>query len=215
VVAAAGSSRRYGSDKLAERIGEMTVLERTVAALRTALPEAPLTVAVAAHRMKTWRTKLEADAVVAGGGRRQDSVRRAAELAMNQGAQTIFIHDGARPLVHPGDVRRVVDALGDGDGAILCAEIPDTVKRLDDRGVVAATLDRDSLRLAQTPQVFRSSALRSAWPALDVTEDYSDEAAILEAAGFEIRCVAARHPNPKLTTPADLAVMRALAGVAP
>lgn len=216
VIAAAGGSHRFGSNKLEAMIGGRTVLELSVAALRQAMPDAPMVAVVAADRVEFWRSLLATGdtdlEVMAGGRRRQDSVRIGVDRASELGVGEVVVHDAARPAVRPEDVLRVSAALGSADGAILCARPVDTVKRVDDTGVVIETLDRSVLRLAQTPQVFRVSALERAWLAQGPEPEWSDEAALLEACGSEIRTVIARHPNPKLTTPSDLGVMRSLIG---
>jgi 2-C-methyl-D-erythritol 4-phosphate cytidylyltransferase len=216
VCVAGGRGERFGGDKLAERIGSRTVLETALAALDRAFPTAPLIVAVPPSQIDLWRgriaTTLPGARVVAGGGRRQDSVRAGVILAEELGADVVAIHDGARPLIDPEDAREVVRALGDAAGAVLCARIDDTVKRVDGSGLVAETVPRDSLRLAQTPQVFRVAALAQAWELVDTDRQWTDEAAMLETIAMPVRSVVALRPNPKLTTPDDLLLIRALAG---
>jgi 2-C-methyl-D-erythritol 4-phosphate cytidylyltransferase len=216
VIAAAGAGSRFGSDKLAERLGEVTVLERSLAALRQAVPAAPIVVVVAPSLVDGWRKALTPRGpeveVVSGGLRRQDSTRLGIERAAAAGATIAVIHDGARPLIHPGDVSRVIDAHGEADATILVAAIPDAVKRIDADGRIVGTLDRDRLRLAQTPQVVRIAAMEKAWRGQDMNREWSDEAALIEADGGRVCCVAAEHPNPKITTSADLELVRALDG---
>jgi 2-C-methyl-D-erythritol 4-phosphate cytidylyltransferase len=134
-------------------------------------------------------------------------VMRASELA----ADVVAIHDAARPLVDPQDVKGVVWALGDAAGAVLCSRVVDTVKRVDSDGLVLETLSRIDLRLAQTPQVFQTSALFRVWNEVDQNREWTDEASMLESIGMPVRSVVAQHPNPKLTTDRDLIVMRHLA----
>jgi len=212
VIAAAGTGRRFGGDKLSARIGSHTVLEASVDRLQEALPEAPVIVVVSSTCVEKWRSVLGVDEIISGGNRRQDSVRIGVDATLALGIDTVVIHDGARPTVHADDVRATVGAIEGADGAILCGPVPDTVKRVSNEGAVLETIDRDRLRLAQTPQVFRVAALEEAWTACDLDREWSDEAAILEAAGGTVHAVAARHPNPKITTPADLELVRALIG---
>ncbi len=211
-----GRGERFGGDKLAERLGGRLVLELSLAALREAFAEAPLVVVVGAENLELWQQRLAssfADAIlVPGGRRRQDSVRAGVDSAAAGGAELVAVHDAARPLVAVDDVRRVVDGLGSAAGALLCSRVTDTVKRVDERAQVTATLARDQLRLAQTPQVFRVAALHQAWQQADPATTWTDEAALLEAAGLPVRCIEARSPNPKLTREDDLALFRALVG---
>ena len=211
-----GRGERFGGDKLAADVAGRTVLERSLTALREAFPEAPMVAVVPSAQLRFWTKRLGVDfpdlLCIAGGERRQDSVRRGVEAAT---ADVVVIHDAARPLVDPADVRRTVNALGDADGSILVGRVADTVKRVDPRGKIVETVDRVPLRLAQTPQVFRVVALESVWRSCDLDREWTDEAALLEACGLEVVTVEAGQPNPKVTTPADLEFVRHLAGVLP
>jgi 2-C-methyl-D-erythritol 4-phosphate cytidylyltransferase len=212
VCVAAGRGARFGADKLAESLGRSTVLETALKALEGVLPDAPMVVVVSAERLPEWSRRLQvsfpAARLVIGGPRRQDSVRCGVELARELGVDIVVVHDAARPLVAAEDVRGVVWALGDSDGAVLSSVVLDTVKRIDESGLILETVNRDQLRLAQTPQVFRIDALVEAWSRADREREFSDEAALLEWAGMTVRSVVANHPNPKLTRPSDLALMR-------
>ncbi len=116
------------------------------------------------HRIESWRELLAArfpDAeLVAGGDRRQDSVRAGVARAVAGGADVVAVHDAARPAVDPEDVKWVVKALGSAGGAVLCGVVEDAVKRVDGSGLVLETMDRAELRLAQTPQVLSSCGAR-------------------------------------------------------
>jgi len=214
VCVAGGSGSRFGGDKLAEMLGNFTVLEHSLSALRQAFPSAPLLLVLPEERMPFWKEQLGADWTtlqwVEGGARRQDSVRRGVEALAESGVEIVAVHDGARPLVDVSDIRAAVEDLGDADGCILGRLASDTVKRVDARGEVLETIPRQGVLLAQTPQVFRIEALRRAWVAGDFTNEWTDEAALLESLGMRVVTVAAKHPNPKLTTEADLALLRAL-----
>jgi 2-C-methyl-D-erythritol 4-phosphate cytidylyltransferase len=209
-----GRGERYGGDKLAETFAHRTVFEHSLSALRAPFPEAPLVAVCPARQVARWRHLLEASlpgvVVVAGGDRRQDSVRLGVERVSAAGAEVVAIHDAARPLVHPEDVLGAVEALGDSAGVVLCREVTDTIKEVDGNGVVVATIDRGRLRRAETPQVLRVQALRWAWRQLDPGREWTDEAAMLEEAGLTVGTLLARHPNPKLTAPGDLIAIRAL-----
>lgn len=214
VCVAGGSGARFGGDKLAEDLAGRTVLERSVGALCKAFPEAPLGLVVPGSRLEFWRSRFDADSdveIVTGGARRQDSVQAGVRAVAHHEPRAVLIHDGARPLVRVEDIRGTVLALGDSAaGAVLCGRVVDTVKAVGSNGFVQETIDRDRLRLAQTPQVFRSDALSRAWREVDFGRDWTDEAAMMEFLGLPVCSVVASAPNPKLTTPEDLAVIRAL-----
>jgi len=216
VCVGAGRGERFGGQKLAEDLGRRSVLATSVSALRTAFPEAPVVVVLPGIHLEEWRARLRPEfpevRLVAGGLRRQDSVRAGVEAAVTKGAEIVAVHDAARPLVNPQDVKGVVWALGDAEGAILVARPADTVKRIGSDGLVEETLPREDIRLAQTPQVFRISALFKAWDRAAPELEWSDESALLEWAGMAVRSVLAQHPNPKLTAESDLGLLRSLHG---
>ncbi len=215
VCVAGGRGERFGGDKLAAMLGTRTVLECSLFALRLAFPNAPFSVVLPADRMAFWQERLRAEwnslRCIEGGARRQDSVRRGVEAVAEPGVEIVAIHDGARPLVHPSDILAAVEGIGSADACILGQPASDTVKRVDARAQVLETIPRQDILLAQTPQVFRLEALRGAWKAGDLEEEWTDEAALLESLGMRVATVAARYPNPKLTTEADLIFLRALA----
>jgi 2-C-methyl-D-erythritol 4-phosphate cytidylyltransferase len=171
---------------------------------------------VTAQRLDKWRRRFSKSSptveLVEGGVRRQDSVRAGVERAAQLGADVVVVHDAARPLVDPRDVKGVVWALGEAAGSVLVARVADTVKRVDSAGLVLDTIPRQDLRLALTPQVFRVSALFRAWDEADFHREWTDESAMLESIGMPVRSVVAQRSNPKLTTEEDLMLIRAMIG---
>jgi 2-C-methyl-D-erythritol 4-phosphate cytidylyltransferase/2-C-methyl-D-erythritol 2,4-cyclodiphosphate synthase len=118
--------------------------------------------------------------------------------------QAIVCHDAARCLAQPQLFEAVLDALRRADGAIPVVPVADTVKRLDD-GVIAGTLDRDELGLAQTPQAFRAEALREAHRIAEESDvEATDDAMLLELAGYRVVAVPGDPGNFKITTREDL-----------
>jgi 2-C-methyl-D-erythritol 4-phosphate cytidylyltransferase/2-C-methyl-D-erythritol 2,4-cyclodiphosphate synthase len=146
--------------------------------------------------------------IVEGGHRRQDSVANAFAVVESR-ADLIVIHDAARPLVTDAIIRRAVHAAAERGAAIAAVRAHDTVKRADASGVVAETLRREDIYLAQTPQAFRTSVLRDA---LAIGGDATDEASLAERAGHAVRLVAGDARNLKITTADDLAMAEHLLG---
>jgi 2-C-methyl-D-erythritol 4-phosphate cytidylyltransferase len=148
---------------------------------------------------------------VRGGPSRQASVA-AALVALPRDAEVVVCHDVARPLASPELFSAVLAALDRADGAVPVVAVTDTVKRI--RGdVVVETIDRSDLVVAQTPQAFRREALVTAHrtagpPAADGSA--TDDAALLEAAGFQVVTVAGEPTNVKITRPEDLDLVRSL-----
>ena len=104
----------------------------------------------------------------------------------------------------------MIAALGEAAGAILTARVSDTVKKIDGNDMAIDTVSRERLRFALTPQVFRIAILMEAWQRSDPKRVWTDEAALLESVGIPVHTVLARHPNPKITTEADLRTVKAM-----
>jgi 2-C-methyl-D-erythritol 4-phosphate cytidylyltransferase/2-C-methyl-D-erythritol 2,4-cyclodiphosphate synthase len=213
IVVAAGSSTRFGKDKLDARIAGRSVLERAVGAVRAAFPDAPAALVVRADRVEGVQQGWRASGlrVVAGGEHRQDSVRNGFTALQPADDTVVVIHDAARPFVPVEDARRVASAAAESGAALLVAPVVDTVKRLRSDGTVETTVPRERLARALTPQAFRAGVLRRAW---EVAGEgvWSDEAALVERLGGKVIAVAGDPRNVKITNPEDVEV---LAGVFP
>lgn len=150
--------------------------------------------------------------VVEGGATRSQSVRNALDAV---GTDLVAIHDAARPLLTPALVEEVVAALvadPAADGAIVAAPVADTIKRASDAPPrVVETVDRSRLWAAQTPQAFRTAALRAALEAYPAeAPEPTDEAMLLEAAGGRVLLHRSPAENLKVTTQLDLRVAELL-----
>jgi 2-C-methyl-D-erythritol 4-phosphate cytidylyltransferase len=149
---------------------------------------------------------------VRGGRERQDSVARALEALPSTGADIVYIHDCARPLVRP-EALRALEAVVRRDGAACLAHrVTDTIKRLpsgatDARRRRLRTLDRDGLWAMETPQAFARGPIAAAYAAVQRRGlRITDDAAALEAATrLPVTLVENPFPNPKITRPGDLA----------
>ena len=141
---------------------------------------------------------------VAGGASRQASVRAGLEAlarAADGPPDAVLVHDAARPVVPAGTIARLLAALADGSGAIPAQRVTDTLKRGDGRRI-AATVPRDDLWRAQTPQAFRFPMLLAAHRA--AAGEATDDAQLLEAAGETVLLVEGSESNVKITFPEDL-----------
>lgn len=144
--------------------------------------------------------------VVVGGAERTDSVR--AGIAAAPDAAFYLVHDAARALTPPELIARVAAELHAGSPAVVPAlPVVDTVKAVDDAGVVTGTPDRAHLRAIQTPQGFAADLLRDAY-ATEVGA--TDDAGLAERLGVAVRTVAGDPLAFKITTPLDLRLAEAL-----
>jgi len=146
---------------------------------------------------------------VAGGARRQDSVAAGA-AALPAEVDVVLIHDAARPFADAALIDRVIAGTTRAGAAVPAIPIRDTVKRVDsDTRLVAETVPRDGLWLAQTPQGFRRAVLDAAIALGATGIAATDEAMLAERAGHAVALVEGDERNVKITTPEDLAGARA------
>lgn len=142
---------------------------------------------------------------VAGGARRQDSVRSGLEALADAAPSSVLIHDAARPFVDRTLIDRVIDGLAAFDAALPCLPVADTLKWVA-RGKVIGTAERDQLFRSQTPQGFKFEAILAAHreAAKDPARAFTDDAAIAEWYGLDVALVEGAEDNRKLTTAGDM-----------
>lgn len=145
--------------------------------------------------------------LAAGGPERADSTLNG--LAHCAADDLVLVHDGARPLLSARDLKALISAARKGP-AVLGRPVTSTIKRLQD-GRIRETVPRDALFIAETPQAAPAALLaRAIRLAQRASVRGTDEASHLERLGLDLTPVTARDPNPKITTPDDLALARAL-----
>jgi 2-C-methyl-D-erythritol 4-phosphate cytidylyltransferase/2-C-methyl-D-erythritol 2,4-cyclodiphosphate synthase len=145
--------------------------------------------------------------VVEGGTRRQDSVANAFDR-VDVRCDVVLVHDAARPFVTPDLISRSIDAAAAHGAAIVAIAVADTVKRVDGSGVVAETIPRETIFLAQTPQAFRRAVLGDAIALGRTGVAATDEAMLAEQAGHPVHVIRGDAANVKITTAADLEAAR-------
>ena len=212
VVAAGGSTRMGGLDKLAVEIGGRPLLAWTLDALVAAPEVARVVIVTTAERRPAiaaaaWLPAAVID-VVTGGARRQESVEAgfaALDRAGPDEAGVVLVHDAARPLISPSLVGAVAAAVAEHGAAIPVVPVAETIKRVE-AGVVRGTVDRRDLGAAQTPQGVRRDILREAYRRFPAggPDTFTDEAALLEACSIEVHVVPGDPGNLKVTLPGDL-----------
>lgn len=214
IIAAGGRGARFGADRPKQllTLGGVPILQRSVEAfLRSpritdvvvALP--PDVAAAPPSYLLDARVR-----IVAGGARRQDSVANACAAASR--AEIVVIHDAARPFVTDAIISRTIDAAARDGAAIAALPVRDTVKRAPVGGMVAETLPREEIFLAQTPQAFRAQVLLDALALSSTATDATDEAMLAERAGHGVRIVEGDARNIKITTMDDLTLAESLLG---
>jgi len=217
VVVAAGQGLRAGGEipKQFRRIAGETLLERSLSAFAEA-PDVtfvqpvirPDDVALV-RRLTRGMNVLEP---VAGGATRQASVRAGLEALVSCTPDIVLVHDAARPFASASLITRAIAAAEKTGAAIPALPVTDTVKRIDSAGTIEATLDRNSIRLVQTPQAFAFPVLFDAHrrALAQGRDDFTDDAALAEWAGIKVNVFAGDPGNIKFTTPEDFARAEAI-----
>lgn len=216
IVAAGSSSRMRGTDKLWADLFGRPLLARAIQAFEDCSEIERIVVVTSEGYGSRVREMVSASgftkvvAVCSGGATRQESVFEGLKSLGECGL--VVVHDGARPLVTPGLVDSGLD-LARKRGAALCAVPAKNTIKVVDEGRVVSTPPRETLWEAQTPQVFRYGELLGAHARMAGTGlPYTDDAALMEAAGHAVWVYEGSYRNVKVTTPEDLSVVRALYG---
>jgi 2-C-methyl-D-erythritol 4-phosphate cytidylyltransferase len=150
-------------------------------------------------------------AVVAGGATRAESVQ-AGLARLGEPPAVVLVHDGARPFASAEIIEAVISRARSGLGAVAAVPVGDTLKDVADDGRICGTVSRARLWRAQTPQGFPGTMLTAAyarWPTSAATP--TDDAEVVERAGFPVEVVAGSVYNLKVTTVDDWRVAEALA----
>ena len=223
VVPAAGFGARMGSDipKQYLTVGGVPILVSCLQVLQNVPEIARIILSVPeGDRDLCWRELVKpfglhkVEQIVAGGPRRQDSVRHGI-WAMSTAPDLILVHDGVRPFIHEKMVADVIEAAGRVGAAVAAIPIHDTVKRVGADRMIQETVRRDELWQIQTPQAFRFDWLREGHRrAMEQNWEVTDDAAIIERMGYPVSVVEGSCFNIKITRPEDLVFGEAIRQVA-
>lgn len=216
VVVAAGSGTRFGNDaKVMARIGGRPLLAWVLDAIEKSQAVRESVIVTGIHTDAVIR-QLVVDGswskpvtLVAGGATRQRSVT-AGVRAVPADLPIVLVHDGARPLVTAGDFDRCAEAATVHGGAIVATPVSDTLKRAHN-GLIVATVARDELWAAQTPQGFARERLIEACAVATLEgREFTDEASVFEFMGWPVAIVPGSRLNLKITHREDLELANAI-----
>ena len=213
IIVAAGTSRRMnGVNKIFTLVNGKPLISYSVAAFEASPAIDSIVLVLHADAVKLgeamkrklgWR---KVTAIVAGGERRQDSVKNG--LAKAKGSRWVMVHDGARPCVDGDTIARGLEAAQETGAAIAAVPAKDTVKRVTAKNTVERTLDRGRLWLVQTPQVFRRDVIIQAYES--AAADVTDDAMLVEQTGVKVKVFKGSDLNLKVTTMGDLMIVEAI-----
>lgn len=214
VIVAAGAGTRMGFDKLLAPLAGTPVLRHTLNAFQlcpdidgfwiVVSPSSQNTVLALAADFPKFR------GLVPGGPERHLSVWNGLS-ALPPDTDCVAVHDGARPLIRPGQISRCIAAARLHGAAASARRITDTLKRADPDGRVTASVDRDHLWAMETPQVFRFPLLHAAYQkVLQNGTLVTDEVSAATLSDIPVWLVENHSPNLKITLPGDLETAAAL-----
>jgi len=215
LIPAAGTGSRMGAGgpKQYAKLGSKTMLEHSIDAMLADGRIDKVFVIVAQGDTQWHALAVDSEHVEflpVGGASRAESVRNGliAIAGRTEDDDRVLVHDAARPCLAEDQLARLIDEVGDDDrGGLLAVPLTDTLKRGDD-GRVGATVAREGMWCAQTPQLFRVASLRAALSS--EIDDVTDEASAIERSGNSPRLVPGITTNIKVTTPEDLTVARSI-----
>lgn len=220
IIVAGGTGDRFGAPggkQLASAAG-LPILSHTLRAFEAATSVGLMVVVCHPDRQDEFRDHaieplgLTTDwTLVAGGTSRTESVRNGMQV-IDRDWSYIMVHDGARPLVLPSTIDAALAALiekPDADGVVVGQPSYDTIKEVSGQRIVS-TPDRARFWVVQTPQVFRETALRSAYERAGVDGRSTDDAALVGANGGIVDVLEGPRDNVKVTVAEDIAIVEAV-----
>ena len=206
IVVCAGTGQRMGTDKAMMILGDKPLFAWSVDVFQKCDVIDEIIIVLHSNNIAVGNSLVQRFAwdkvatVCAGGKLRQDSVRNA--LKHVKDSEWVIIHDGARPFVTDKLIREGIKAARQTGAAVPAIQVKDTVKLADDNEMVQQTLERKRLRAVQTPQIFRFDIIVRAYTAVNTM--VTDDASLVEQAGFKVRMYSGDYDNIKITTPEDL-----------
>lgn len=212
IVAAGESQRMEGIDKLLAPLGGEPVLARVLDVFQKCKSVDQIVLIMGLKNVEEGRRIIalghwsKVTDICLGGSRRQDSVNEGIKRLKE--CEWVIIHDGARPFVTLDLIERGLEAAKETGAAAAAVPVTDTIKWAGPDSIVRQTVPRQNLRSIQTPQVFRADVIRNTYKY--VPGDVTDDAELVEKAGYKVKLYPGAYDNIKITTPDDLAVAGAL-----
>ena len=215
IVCAGNSTRMGGVNKILLQLGERKVIGVTMQAFQQC--ESITEIVIVARESDIPAIQEEAEAAgitklaacTTGGSTRQESVINGIKKISKE-TELVAIHDGARPLVKPEHIEKVIKDASVFGGATLGVPVKDTIKTVDG-GLIIDTPPRSSLYITQTPQIFKRTLYFEGIDfALEHGLDFTDDCQLVEAIGGKVAMTVGDYTNIKITTPEDIAIAEVL-----
>ena len=207
IIVAGGSGRRMGASmpKQFLMLGNQPILARSINIIHEALPSAEIVVVLPNEHVELWRNlsarfEVADHKIATGGTERFHSVKNGIE-ALSNDVELIAVHDAVRPLLTKKLIIRLMLEAEKCEAVIPVIAPVDSYRIAD--GAESHIIDRATLRIVQTPQVFNATALRKAYEQ-PFSATFTDDASVMEAAGHHITLCEGERQNIKITTPTDM-----------
>jgi 2-C-methyl-D-erythritol 4-phosphate cytidylyltransferase len=214
IIVAGGSGQRMQSavPKQFLLLQGKPVLYHTLAAFYQADPNTELIVVLPAEQFEFWKSLISElpplpHRLVAGGNSRFQSSQNAIQTLTENGM--VAIHDGVRPLIEPALITASFRTATEKGNAVLAVASKDSVRFFSAEKGKFEHLNREAIRLIQTPQIFSVKDLKEAFKQA-YSDDFTDDARVVEALGIQINLVEGSYKNIKITTPEDLLLAEVL-----
>ena len=203
IITAGGTSSRFGTgNKLLEKINGKEVIKYTIEAFEKA--DVDEIIISANKSIIPELSSMFNHKITEGGSTRQASVYNGLKAAGQ--CDFVLIHDGARPVITPEIINRTIDLVKEKNAVSVMTKTIDTIKEVQD-GKIIKTIDRSKLYNTQTPQGFRYDLIMSAHEKLQ-GQNFTDDAGMLEALGYDVYIVDGSYKNIKITTQSDLEIAK-------
>lgn len=215
IIVAGGSGNRMGGTipKQFALVGGEPILARTINNFASAFTSAKIIVVLPTSHIEFWknlaaRFRVARHTIVEGGKERFNSVKNGIE-ALSDAVDLIAVQDGVRPFASQAMIRRTAECAKASGAAIPVITPVDSFRRIDGNSQDSSIINRDSLRIVQTPQIFEAALLRAAYDT-DFDTRFTDDASVVEAFGHKITLCEGERTNIKITTPDDMAFAEAI-----
>lgn len=212
IIVAAGSGSRFNSETAKQflLISGKPVIVHTLERFQAAPSVDAIILVLPEDQVEVFdrSTVDKLTSVVSGGATRAISVLNGLDV-VGKDVEIVAVHDGARPLVTVDEIELTIAKAKETGAACLVAPVTDTIKSVQG-GEIAATLNRDKLRRALTPQAFKTRLLIKAFEGVDPTDLVTDDCYLVEKLGHPIAVVEGSSRNIKITHPEDLILAEAL-----
>lgn len=211
IVAAGNSTRMKGINKQFMQLMGIPVIARTLMAFEHCDVISKIIIVTASDSVADMQLICDkymiskVTDIVVGGADRHESVMNGISR-LDTTDSKVLIHDGARPFVENSTIVDVAKALDRFDAALCVHKINDTVKKVDENGIVTKTVDRAALYGAQTPQGVDVAKYKKACETAENASQFTDDASIMETAGYTVKAVISSNKNIKITTPDDIII---------